>query len=74
MQRPARALARVGFFLYLSSHTNLASLPVTLWTSGLRDGVFTQDLIDQRVRLKEQEIKCIGTMPHPFEHTMSFNR
>lgn len=38
-----------------------------------RGGVFTQDLIDQWVELKEQEIKSIGTMPHPFEYKMYFN-
>lgn len=38
-----------------------------------RGGVFSQDLIDQWVRLKEQEIKSIGTMPHPFEYKMYFN-
>jgi glutamine synthetase len=36
-------------------------------------GVFSQELIDQWVRLKEQEIKSIGTMPHPFEYKMYFN-
>ncbi|MBP1691512.1 MAG: glnA [Bacteroidetes bacterium] len=38
-----------------------------------RGGVFTQELIDQWVSLKEQEIKSIGTMPHPFEYKMYFN-
>ncbi|MBK7256820.1 MAG: type I glutamate--ammonia ligase [Ignavibacteriae bacterium] len=35
--------------------------------------VFSQELIDQWVKLKEQEIKSIGTMPHPFEYKMYFN-
>lgn len=39
----------------------------------LRGGLFTQDLLDQWVKLKEQEIKSIGTMPHPFEYKMYFN-
>jgi len=38
-----------------------------------RGNVFTQELIDQWVSLKEQEIKSIGTMPHPFEYKMYFN-
>lgn len=38
-----------------------------------RGDTFTQELIDQWVRLKEQEIKSIGTMPHPFEYKMYFN-
>jgi glutamine synthetase len=38
-----------------------------------RDNLFSPDLIDQWVRIKKQEIKSIGTMPHPFEYKMYFN-
>ncbi|MCF8395326.1 MAG: type I glutamate--ammonia ligase [Melioribacteraceae bacterium] len=36
------------------------------------DGVFTDELLDQWVKIKEDEIKAIGTMPHPFEYKMYF--
>ncbi|MDP4172775.1 MAG: type I glutamate--ammonia ligase [Bacteroidota bacterium] len=36
-------------------------------------GIFTDDLLDQWVKLKQEEIKSIGTMPHPFEYKMYFN-
>jgi glutamine synthetase len=39
-------------------------------TSG---GLFTDELLDQWVKLKRQEIKSIGTMPHPFEYKLYFN-
>jgi glutamine synthetase len=35
--------------------------------------IFTDELIDQWVMLKQQEIKSIGTMPHPFEYKLYFN-
>jgi len=38
-----------------------------------RDGLFTDALLNQWVKVKEEEIKAIGTMPHPFEYTMYFN-
>jgi glutamine synthetase len=38
-----------------------------------RGGLFTDELIEQWVTIKEQEIKSIGTMPHPFEYKMYFN-
>jgi glutamine synthetase len=38
-----------------------------------RGGIFTDDLLDQWVKLKQEEIKSIGTMPHPFEYKMYFN-
>jgi glutamine synthetase len=38
-----------------------------------RGNVFTQELIDQWVSLKEKEIRSIGTMPHPFEYKLYFN-
>jgi glutamine synthetase len=39
----------------------------------LRGNLFTRDLIDQWVKIKKEEIKSIGTMPHPFEYKMYFN-
>ncbi len=40
----------------------------------LRNGnVFTEELLEQWVSIKEQEIKSIGTMPHPFEYKLYFN-
>jgi glutamine synthetase len=36
-------------------------------------GLFTDELLDQWVKLKRQEIKSIGTMPHPFEYKLYFN-
>jgi len=38
-----------------------------------RDNVFTDDLINQWIKLKEEEIKSIATMPHPFEYKMYFS-
>ncbi len=37
-----------------------------------RGNIFTDELIEQWVRIKEEEIKSIGTMPHPFEYKMYF--
>jgi len=30
-------------------------------------------LLRQWVKIKEEEIKSIGTMPHPFEYKLYFN-
>lgn len=38
-----------------------------------RDNMFTDELLDQWVRIKQEEIMSIGTMPHPFEYKMYFN-
>ena len=38
----------------------------------MRGGLFTTPLLEQWVKLKEQEIKSIGTMPHPFEYKLYF--
>lgn len=38
-----------------------------------RGDIFTDGLINQWVRIKEEEIKSIGTMPHPFEYKMYFS-
>mgnify|MGYP000070728458 CR=1 FL=1 len=38
-----------------------------------RGNLFTDELIDQWITIKEQEIKSIGTMPHPYEYKMYFN-
>lgn len=38
-----------------------------------RGGIFTDELLNQWVKLKQEEIKSIGTMPHPFEYKMYFN-
>lgn len=38
-----------------------------------RDSVFTDKLLEQWIKLKEEEIKSIATMPHPFEYKMYFN-
>jgi glutamine synthetase len=35
--------------------------------------IFTDELLDQWVSVKQQEIKSIGTMPHPFEYKLYFN-
>jgi glutamine synthetase len=37
-----------------------------------RGGIFTDDLLAQWVKTKNEEIKAIGTMPHPFEYKMYF--
>ena len=34
--------------------------------------VFTDDLLSQWVKIKNEEIMSIGTMPHPFEYKMYF--
>jgi glutamine synthetase len=36
-------------------------------------GIFSDDLLDQWVSVKQAEIKSIGTMPHPFEYKLYFN-
>jgi glutamine synthetase len=38
-----------------------------------RGNLFTDELLDQWVNIKQQEIKSIGTMPHPFEFKLYFN-
>jgi glutamine synthetase len=38
-----------------------------------RGNLFTPDLISQWVKIKKEEIKSIGTMPHPFEYKLYFN-
>jgi len=37
-----------------------------------RDNIFSNDLLDQWIRIKDEEIKAIATMPHPFEYKMYF--
>ena len=37
-----------------------------------RGNIFTDELINQWVKTKKEEIKAIGTMPHPFEYKMYF--
>jgi glutamine synthetase len=36
-------------------------------------GLFTDELLEQWTNIKQQEIKSIGTMPHPFEYKLYFN-
>ena len=38
-----------------------------------RGKIFPDELLDQWVTIKQQEIKSIGTMPHPFEFKLYFN-
>lgn len=38
-----------------------------------RGNIFNDELLTQWVSIKEQEIKSIGTMPHPFEFKLYFN-
>ncbi len=38
-----------------------------------RGNLFSDELLDQWVNIKQQEIKSIGTMPHPFEFKLYFN-
>ena len=38
-----------------------------------RGGLFTDELIDQWIKIKQQDIKSIATMPHPFEYKLYFN-
>ncbi|MCF8307012.1 MAG: type I glutamate--ammonia ligase [Ignavibacteriales bacterium] len=35
-------------------------------------GVFTDELLRQWIKVKNEEIRSIGTMPHPFEYKMYF--
>ncbi len=37
-----------------------------------RGNIFTDELLDQWVKIKNEEIHSIGTMPHPFEYKMYF--
>jgi glutamine synthetase len=38
-----------------------------------RGGIFTDELLEQWMKIKDEEIHSIGTMPHPFEYKMYFN-
>lgn len=38
-----------------------------------RGNIFTNELLDQWVKIKTEEIQAIGTMPHPFEYKMYFS-
>jgi glutamine synthetase len=38
-----------------------------------RGGIFSDELLEQWIKLKNEEINAIGTMPHPFEYKMYFN-
>lgn len=38
-----------------------------------RDGVFSDELINQWIEIKRKEINSINTMPHPFEYKMYFS-
>ncbi len=38
-----------------------------------RGNIFTDELLRQWIKLKNDEIHAIGTMPHPFEYKMYFN-
>ncbi|MFA7288533.1 MAG: type I glutamate--ammonia ligase [Melioribacteraceae bacterium] len=38
-----------------------------------RGGIFTDELLGQWQKTKHEEIKAIGSMPHPFEYKMYFN-
>jgi len=38
-----------------------------------RGGILTDSLLEQWVTIKQQEIKSIVTMPHPFEYKLYFN-
>jgi len=37
-----------------------------------RGNIFTDELLEQWVKVKKEEIHAIGTMPHPFEYKMYF--
>lgn len=37
-----------------------------------RGNIFSDELIDQWIKIKSEEIQAIGTMPHPFEYKMYF--
>ncbi|MFH0988971.1 MAG: type I glutamate--ammonia ligase [bacterium] len=38
-----------------------------------RDNLFTDDLLEQWTKVKQQEIRSIATMPHPYEYKLYFN-
>lgn len=37
-----------------------------------RDNIFSDELLEQWIKIKDEEIKSIATMPHPFEYKMYF--
>jgi glutamine synthetase len=39
----------------------------------MRGDIFTEELLAQWIKVKNEEIHSIGTMPHPFEYKMYFN-
>lgn len=38
-----------------------------------RGNIFTDELLNQWVKIKQEDIRSIGTMPHPFEFKLYFN-
>jgi glutamine synthetase len=38
-----------------------------------RGDIFSDELLEQWITIKRQEIRSIGTMPHPFEYKLYFN-
>jgi glutamine synthetase len=38
-----------------------------------RGNVFTEDLIQQWIKIKHKDVESIATMPHPYEYKMYFN-
>ena len=38
-----------------------------------RGNLFSDELLEQWINIKQAEIHSIGTMPHPFEYKMYFN-
>lgn len=38
-----------------------------------RDGIFSEELINQWIAVKREEVKTISTMPHPFEYNLYFS-
>ena len=37
-----------------------------------RDNIFSDDLLEQWIKIKDEEIKAIASMPHPFEYKMYY--
>jgi glutamine synthetase len=38
-----------------------------------RGNIFSDELLDQWMKVKREEVHSIGTMPHPFEYKMYFS-
>lgn len=67
-------LATAGTVHFLPRNLSEALDALAADSDFLKTGnIFPDELLDQWMSVKQQEIKSIGTMPHPFEYKLYFN-